>query len=61
MKAIMPDITRQSKLTGGEINMVFGRFLSQASDIVSIGQKKGVRPGGRTGRQRSDDLEREER
>ncbi|RCK49091.1 hypothetical protein TH30_01810 [Thalassospira profundimaris] len=29
--------------------------------IVAFGQKKGVRPGGRTGRQRSDDLEREER
>ena len=27
----------------------------------AFGQKKGVRPGGRTGRQRSDDLEREER
>ncbi|MBE71443.1 MAG: hypothetical protein CMO07_12135 [Thalassospira sp.] len=60
-KGIMHQFSRQLKLTACEIRGWLCRFPKNATSIAGIRQKKGVRPGGRTGRQRSDNLEREER
>lgn len=66
----MPDIPRQLKLTADEILCPQHEFFPNSHEsqdqlrfVLSwgSGKKKASGQGGRTGRQRSDDLEREER